>query len=40
LPNATHDLGNIVELGFVLGVLGDRTFHYVRHKVAEMKGRG
>jgi hypothetical protein len=39
-PNATPDIGNIAELGLVLAVLGDRTFDYVRHKVAEMRGRG
>jgi hypothetical protein len=38
--NATPDIGNIAELGLVLGVLGNRTFDYVRHKVAEMRGRG
>lgn len=37
VPNATPDIGNIAELGLVLGVLSSRTFGYVRHKVAEMR---
>lgn len=37
VPNAAPDIGNIAELGLVLGVLSSRTFGYVRHKVAEMR---
>jgi hypothetical protein len=38
-PIATPDVASMAELGLVLAVVADRTIDYVRHKVAEMRGR-